>query len=239
MQRILGVAQAVLVSDTKHEPDWQTFTGHTHLRSWLCVPLVASQHTLGLLSVGHNQPDSFTREDLRRAQLLAIPAAVAIQNSRLYECASIYGSELEKCINDLHAAKKALEESETSRKIWEDKFRNIFSSSPVPLSITTLSEGRFLDVNAAFETRYGYSRADLIGHTAHELQIWENPGDSALMIGQLQKTGPTRNVIAPLRTKSGEIKITTICADKIQFDGQACVLAVSEDQPQYNQPLTN
>jgi PAS domain S-box-containing protein len=239
VQRILGVAQAVLVSDTKHEPDWQTFTGHTHLRSWLCVPLVASQHTLGLLSVGHNQPDSFTREDLRRAQLLAIPAAVAIQNSRLYECASIYGSELEKCINDLHAAKKALEESETNRKIWEDKFRNIFSSSPVPLSITTLSEGRFLDVNAAFETRYGYSRADLIGHTAHELQIWENPGDSALMIGQFQRVGPTRNVVAPLRTKSGEIKITTICADKIQFDGQACVLAVSEDQPQYNQPLTN
>jgi GAF domain-containing protein len=106
VQRILGISQALLFSDTKHEPDWQTFTGHTHLRSWLCVPLVASQHTLGLLSVGHNQPDSFTREDLRRAQLLAIPAAVAIQNSRLYECASIYGSELEKRIHDLHAAKK-------------------------------------------------------------------------------------------------------------------------------------
>jgi PAS domain S-box-containing protein len=238
MQRILGMTQAVLILDTKHEPDWQTFTGHTQLRSWLCVPLVASQHTLGLLSVGHNQPDSLTREDLRRAQLLAIPAAVAIQNSRLYECASIYGSELEKRINDLHAAKKALEESEKNRKLSEDKFRTIFSSSPVPLSITTVSEGRFLDVNAAFETRYGYSRADLIGHTAHELQIWENSGDCALMIGQ-QRAGPTRNVIASLRTKSGEIKITTICADRIQFDGQACVLAVSEDQPRYNQHLTN
>jgi PAS domain S-box-containing protein len=232
MQRILGISQAVLVTDTKHEPDWQTFTGHTHLRSWLCVPLVASQHTLGLLSVGHNQPDSFTREDLRRAQLLAIPAAVAIQNSRLYECASIYGSELEKCIHDLHVAKKALEQSEENRKISEDKFRKLFRSIPVAVSITTVSEGRFLDVNAAFEASYGYSRADLIGHTAQELQIWENPG-------QFQKGSPTRNVVAPLRTKSGEIKITTICADRIQFDGQACVLAMSEDLPQYKQPLTN
>jgi PAS domain S-box-containing protein len=239
MQKILGISQPVLLSDTKQEPDWQTFTGHTHLRSWLCVPLVASQHILGLLSVGHTQPDSFTREDLRRAQLLAIPAAVAIQNSRLYECASIYGSELEKRIHDLRAAKKALEQSEESRKISEDKFRRIFSSSPVAFSITTVSEGRFLDVNAAFERRYGYSRADLIGNTVHELQMWNNPEDRDLMLGQLQKGKSIRNLVASIRTKSGDIKITTVCADRIQFDGQACVLAVSEDLPQYDRHLTN
>jgi hypothetical protein len=38
MQRILGISQAVLFSDTKHEPDWHTFTGHTYLRSWLWSP---------------------------------------------------------------------------------------------------------------------------------------------------------------------------------------------------------
>jgi PAS domain S-box-containing protein len=239
IQRILGISQAVLLSDTKEEPDWQTFDGNTHLRSWLCVPLVASQHTLGLLSVGHSQPGSFTREDLRRAQLLAIPAAVAIQNSRLYECASIYGSELEKRIHDLHAAQRALEQSEESRKISEDTFQTIFSSSPVPFSITTVSEGRFLAVNTAFEKHYGYSRTDLIGHTLYEVQFWENPGDRDVMLAQLQKGTPVRYVIAPIRTKSGEIKITTVCADQIQFDGQPCILAVSEDLPQYSQQLTN
>jgi PAS domain S-box-containing protein len=239
VQRILGISQAVLLPDTREEPDWQTFTGHTHLRSWLCVPLMASQHTLGLLSVGHTQPDSFTREDLRRAQLLAIPAAVAIQNSRLYECASIYGSELEKRIQDLYAAKKALEQSEESRRISEDKFQRVFSSSPVAFSITTVGEGRFLDVNAAFERRYGYSRCDLIGHTVHELQLWDNPGDRDRMLGQFQKGHAIRNVVTPMRTKSGEIKITTICADRIQVDGQECVLSVSEDLPQHNQRLTN
>jgi PAS domain S-box-containing protein len=132
-----------------------------------------------------------------------------------------------------------LEQSEESRKISEDKFQKVFSSSPVAFSITTVTEGRFLDVNTAFEKRYGYSRADLIGHTMHELQIWENPEDRTLMIGRLQKGAQIRNIIAPLRTKSGEIKITTVCADRIQFDGQACVLAMSEDLPQYKQPMTN
>jgi hypothetical protein len=48
------------------------------------------------------------------------------------------------------------------------------------------------------------------------------------MVAQLLR-GPIRNVVALLRTKSGQIKTTTYSADKIQFDGQTCILAVSED----------
>jgi PAS domain S-box-containing protein len=239
LQRILASQKSVLLADTKQEADWQAFKGHTHLRSWLCVPLVASQRTLGLLSVGHAEADSFTREDLRRAQLLAIPAAAAIQNSRLYECASIYGSELEKRVNDLRETKHALEQSEESRKISEDKFQKVFRSSPVAFSITTVNEGRFLDVNAAFECRYAYSRAELIGHTVHELKMWEDPADRSLMLAQLQKGGPVRNVITRLRTKSGDIKVTAYSADKIQLDGHTCILAVSEDVPSYEPHLSN
>ena len=227
--RILGSKKSVLIPDTKQEEDWQTLKQHAHLRSWLCVPLIASQRTLGLLSAGHAQPNGLSREDLRRAQLLAIPAAAAIQNSRLYECASIYGSELEKRIRDVHQAKHALGRSEESRKISEDKFQKVFRASPVALSVTTIREGRFLDVNQAFERRYGYGREELIGHTVHELRIWESPGDRVELISHLHSGDPIRNVVARLRTKSGDIKLTAYSADKIQFDDQPCVLAVSED----------
>jgi PAS domain S-box-containing protein len=238
LYRILVNQKNLLLSDTKNVADWKTFKNHAHLRAWLCVPLVASQQTLGLLSVGHTQPDSFTREDLRRAELLAIPAAVAIQNSRLYEYASIYGSELEKRVNDLHEAKKALEEEQEGRKASEDKFQKIFCASPVPFSVTTLGEGRFMDVNAAFECRYGYSRAELIGHTVYELKLWEDTADRSLMLTQLQK-GSVRNVITRLRAKSGELKLTAYSADRVRFDGLECVLAVSEDVAQYDQHHTN
>lgn len=239
LHRILGSQKSVLLSDTKEEADWKAFKNHSHLRSWLCVPLIASHRTLGLLAVGHTQPDSFTGEDLRRTQLLAIPAAVAIQNSRLYECASIYGSELEKRVNDLHEAKRALEQSEEGRKVSEDKFQKVFRSSPIPFSIITVNEGRFLDVNGAFELRYGYSRAELIGHTVHELKMWEDPADRSLMLAQLQKGGPIRNIVTRLRMKSGDIKLTAYSADRIHFDGLECILAVSEDVPQYEQRYKN
>jgi PAS domain S-box-containing protein len=94
-------------------------------------------------------------------------------------------------------------------------------------------------VNAAFERRYGYSRSEVIGRTVGELGIWEDPKDRALMIAQLQQRGPIRNVITRLRTKSGEIKTTAYSADKIQFDGQACILAVSEDLPDDDKCLNN
>ena len=236
LQRILAGQTSVLISDTTEEHSWQTFEGHDQLRSWLSVPLVASGQYLGFLSVGHTEPNRFTQDHLRRAELLAIPAAAAIQNSRLYERAAIYGEELEKRIEGLRRAQAALAQSEEGRRLSEDRFQKVFRSSPVPFSITTAADGRFLEVNAAFECRYGYSRAEVLGRTVHELRIWEDPSDRALMVAQLQR-GPVRNIIARLRTKSGQIKTTTYSADKIQFDGQSCVLAVSEDLPEHDQKV--
>ena len=69
------------------------------------MPLVASterpssERVLGLLSVGHSRPGAFTAEHFRVAQSLAISAAVAIQNARLYERAEIYAAELEALIS--------------------------------------------------------------------------------------------------------------------------------------------
>jgi len=239
LQRISVEQKSVLIPDTNQEEGWKTFKGHKQFRSWLCVPLVASQEFLGFLSAGHADPNRYTREHLRRAELLAIPAAAAIQNARLYQTARIYGEELEKRIADLKKAETALAAAEGSRILSEEKFQKVFRSSPIPFSITTLKEGRFVDVNGAFEQRYGYSRQEVVGLTVHELKIWEDPADRARLVTQLQRSGPIRNVITRLRTKSGEIKLTTYSADRIQFDGQSCILAVSEDLPEYDQHKAN
>ena len=191
----------MLSPDTNHVDTWQSFKGHKQLRSWLCVPLVASEEFLGFLSAGHSEPNRYSQEHLRRAELLAIPAAAAIQNARLYQTARIYGEELEKRLADLKQAEAALAEAEGGRKLSEEKFQKVFRSSPVPFSITTLKEGRFLDVNIAFERRYGYSREELLGRTVHDLKIWEDPLDRVRMVALLQKSGPIRNVITHLRNQ--------------------------------------
>jgi PAS domain S-box-containing protein len=228
-QRIWSERRRILIPETEKQEGWQTFAGHQQFRSWLSVPLVASEEFLGFLSVGHMEPNHFTEDHLRRTELLAIPAAVAIQNARLYSTAEIYGSELEKRLADLQKAEQALDQSEAGRQVSEEKFQKIFHSSPVAFSITTLEEGRFLEINAAFEARYGYSRPEVLGRTVHQLRLWDDPADRRLLVAQLQRGGPIRNVITRLRAKSGEIKLTAYSADRIEFDGQRCILAVSED----------
>ena len=231
--------KSVLIADTKTEEKWHTFDGHKHLRSWLSAPLVASGDYLGCLSVGHTQSGLYTREHLRRAELLAIPAAAAIQNARLYETARIYAEALESRLESLKKAEIALAQSEDSLRCSEDKFEKVFRSSPIPFSITTLKEGRFVDVNAAFERRYGYSRVEVLGHTVHELRMWEDPKDRELMLAHLNRGGPIRNVVTRIRTKSGEIKMTAYSADRIQFEDESCILAVSEDVPQIDPHKSN
>lgn len=233
-QRVWSEPRRLLIPDTRNAEGWESFAGHQHLLSWLCVPLAASEDLLGFLSVGHIEPNRFTENDLRRAELLAIPAAAAIQNARLYSTAEMYGSELEKRLGDLEKAERALDQSEQVRRASEEKFQKIFHSSPVAFSITTLEAGRFLEVNRAFETRYGYSRNEVLGRTVEELRIWEDSADRRLLLSQLKRGGPVRNVVTRLRVKSGEIKLTAFSADRIQFDGETCILAVSEDVSIYD-----
>jgi PAS domain S-box-containing protein len=228
-RRILSEKQSVLIPDSRLEQDWPSFTGHCELRSWLSVPLVAAEEYLGFLSVGHAEPNQLTEEHLRRAQLLAIPAAIAIQNARLFATADIYGSELEKRLADLQAAERALTQSESERRASEEKFQKIFHASPISFSITTFEDGRFLEVNAAFERQYGYSREELIGHTVRELGFWSDWEDRRLLLAHLRHGRPARQIITRLRAKSGEIRLTAYSADRIQFDGQSCIFAVSED----------
>jgi hypothetical protein len=49
------------------------------------------------------------------------------------------------------------------------------------------------------------------------------------MIAQLNRGGPVRDIMTRLRMKSGEIRVTAYSADRIQFEGRSCILAVSED----------
>lgn len=104
-----------MLSDTQQEKEWRALKGSGQVRSFVCVPLVASRQTLGLLSLGHSVPASFTQEHLRLAKLLAIPAAAAIQNARLYECAKIFGAELKRSASDLQDAQSALQRLQSGR----------------------------------------------------------------------------------------------------------------------------
>jgi PAS domain S-box-containing protein len=108
LMKILATRKSLLIPDTAQEEQWAKLGGFTHLRSWLCVPLLASRQVLGFLSLGDTHTQAFVAEHVRLATSLAIPAAVAIQNARLYEEAAIFRAELEQRLASMQPTEKAV-----------------------------------------------------------------------------------------------------------------------------------
>jgi GAF domain-containing protein len=112
LQRILGSRKAIVLEDTRHEPEWRNSPAFGSARSWLCIPLIASEQLVGILSVSAAKPSQFTHVHIRIAKSLALSAAIAINNARLYERAAIYASELELQLKRLEDAQLALQQTE-------------------------------------------------------------------------------------------------------------------------------
>ncbi len=75
--------QSILVADTAKERGWQNIQGSEWARSYLAVPLIISDETIGFLDASHSTPNFFDQKHLLILESLAHLASVAIQNARL------------------------------------------------------------------------------------------------------------------------------------------------------------
>ncbi len=114
-------------------------------------------------------------------------------------------------------------------KASEDRFAMAFYSSPIAMAITTVAEGRYVDVNEAFERQMGYPRAEICGRTSVELDVWPTPADRDAMIAGLRQKSAVRDQNAQFRTKSGQLISTLYSAGLITLEGVPCVLAAIAD----------
>ncbi len=231
LARLFQRQEGLLIEDTLQAKDWRPLAQKSPVRSWIGVPINSSSQILGVLSLAHSSPASFSSNHLQLSRALAASAAVAIQNARLYERAEIYGAELEHRIAELHRVQQTLEESEQGRRASEDRFQKVFRSVPVAISVTSLAEGRFIEVNETFERRFGVARKELLGRSSTELAFWENPDERTALIEQLRCGASVREAVARLKSKSGLYEPTHYSAEVIDLDGQPCLLVVIEDLP--------
>jgi len=111
----------------------------------------------------------------------------------------------------------------------ETRFAAAFDASPIPMAITSLAEGRYLEINDAFVKQIGFDRAEIYGRTSLEIDVWPTPADRVAMVTALREQQTLRNRETRFRTKSGRLITTLYSATLIELDGQPCVLAAIED----------
>jgi PAS domain S-box-containing protein len=118
---------------------------------------------------------------------------------------------------------------EEALRVSEEKFKKAFSSSPESITISTVKDGRYIDVNETFLDISGYTREQVIGHNLTELQIWVNPEERLQVIKLLQEHGAVRNQEYEFRKQSGEVVIGLFSAEIINLGGEECLLTVGND----------
>ncbi|HXZ78783.1 MAG TPA: PAS domain S-box protein [Terriglobales bacterium] len=112
----------------------------------------------------------------------------------------------------------------------EERFSKAFRSSPVAITITTLLDGRYLDVNDAFLEMTGHKRIDVIGRTTTDLGFWVEPDLRNAMIRQLEEGGVrVSRLRVKFRTANGQIREGDVSAERIELDKEVCVLAITDD----------
>ena len=111
----------------------------------------------------------------------------------------------------------------------EQKFSMAFRYSPDAMSITTLNEGRYIDVNDSYLRISDYKREEIIGRTSLEINAWVNPEDRIRMQQILRQRGAIHNQEFEFRRKSGEIGIYLFSAEIVNINGESCVVSVRRD----------
>jgi PAS domain S-box-containing protein len=127
--------------------------------------------------------------------------------------------------NDITERKHAEEALQAS----EIRFSIAFDSNPMLATISMLEGGRFLAVNDSFVALTGYSREEAVGHTALELNLWPNLEDRRRVMEKLKKESRVRDFDASIRLKNGEQRLLELSVEKIELDGQVCLLHVAND----------
>ncbi len=144
-----------------------------------------------------------------------------------------YSKSLEKKVDqrtqELQLQIKHRQFVELALRQSEEKFAKAFHNSPDLITISTLAEGRYIEVNDRFLESFGLERNQVIGQTSIELNIWQNSQDCYRFHQLLQEHNTLRNWEVNLHQKDHQILTCLISADLISIGEQLCILAVTHD----------
>jgi PAS domain S-box-containing protein len=132
---VMRTRASVILGDAAAQPAFaaDSYLRQMNARSVLCLPLVKQAKLIGALYLENNLASHvFTPARISVLELLASQAAISLENAQLY----------------------------TELQVSEDRWRNLFESVPVGMTLTG-PDGCYVAANQTFQEMTGYSEAEL------------------------------------------------------------------------------
>jgi PAS domain S-box-containing protein len=135
-------------------------------------------------------------------------------------------------------AEAELRKSEARLRESEERFSRAFRASPALMTISRLSDEKFIEANDAFLRWYGLERNNIIGHDTKELSTWVNLQDRTKFRADLKRAGSVRELECQARTPWGKVGTLLVSAEIIEINREPHVLGFGIDITQRKQAET-
>ncbi len=109
------------------------------------------------------------------------------------------------------------------------KFNKLFKNNPALMAVTTVTDGKFVEVNKSFLDKLGYSEDEIIGCNSREIDLFLKPEIHKIAVKKLQKKGSINNIGLKVKRKNGEILDGLFSGEIIESQGKKYFLTVMTD----------
>ncbi len=119
--------------------------------------------------------------------------------------------------------------AEQELRASEERFFKAFNASPDLMTINRYEDGQYLQVNNSFLRVTGYDRAEVIGRTTLDLNIWADETIKQKLTSTLAEDGRIYKEEVKFRSKSGEVRTGLFSAEIIKDGDERCLLTITND----------
>ncbi|MEO6335050.1 MAG: PAS domain S-box protein [Pyrinomonadaceae bacterium] len=170
-------------------------------RSYISIPLLRKGVWVASLWISDEAPRNWLKEDIGMLETIAERTWAAVEKMR---------TDVE------------LRES-------QERFAKAFNSGPLVFTLSSLKDGRLIEVNDTFVGVTGYSREEALGKTSVELGLWKNTGDREVEMDSVRTVGKVRDIEYTFHTRDGREIIGLLSAEKLEIGGDPFALTVIQD----------
>jgi PAS domain S-box-containing protein len=126
--------------------------------------------------------------------------------------------------SELVRSEQLLRDSEALLRESEQRFSRAFRASPAVITLSRMSDGKFVEVNDSFARWIGLDRDSILGHDSWELGMWLNLEARNKFWADLRRDGSLREVECQFRTRRGTVHSVLVSADIIEVNREQHML---------------
>ena len=138
-------------------------------------------------------------------------------------------SILKKKIKKLEKSSTAYKQGEEALQGSETKLSRLFMLSPAAISISTIPDGKFVEVNESFLRLLGYSRDEVIGKNGSDINLWVDRETRERIYRDLSTKGYFLEMENSYRSKDGSILTGLASGHIINISGRDYLIAMTLD----------